>query len=101
MKKTLFVLGLLSTSAAFAQGYGSINNEAHSYQFASHPEHAAYAPMAQEQSVLASTSYTSAQGDRPASDFPQPEAVLLGAAARAIRKQHAQVKKAPVVWINQ
>jgi hypothetical protein len=103
MIKTLFVLCLLSTTVAFAQcrGASSIGNEPQSYQFSSHSAHAAYAPMSQEQSVLASASYTSAQGERRASDFPQAESVPLGAAAREFRKQHAQVKKSRVVWINQ
>jgi hypothetical protein len=57
--------------------------------------------MSQEQSVLAATSYTSAQGERPASDFPQAEGVSLGAFAREVRKQHAQLKKSRVVWVNQ
>jgi hypothetical protein len=57
--------------------------------------------MSQEQSVLAATSYISAQGERPASDFPQAEGVSLGAFAREVRKQHAQLKKSRVVWVNQ
>ena len=71
------------------------------YEVPSHPAHAAYTPMSQEQSVLAATSYSAAQGERRASDFPQPDGVSLGAYAREIRKQHAQLKKARVVWINQ
>jgi hypothetical protein len=47
------------------------------------------------------TSYTSAQGDRLASDFPQADAVSLGAFAREFRKQHSQLRKARVVWVNQ
>jgi len=104
MKPALFVLCLLSTSAAFAQylgGLSSISNEPHSYQFSSHPAHAAYASMSQEQSVLAATTYSSAQGERPASDFPHAEDVSLGAAARELKQQHAQLKKSPVVWVNQ
>lgn len=105
MKKTLFVLCLLSTTAAFAQYYSSgassISNQPQIYQSPSHPAHAAYSPMSQEQNVLAATSYTSAQGERPASDFPQAEAVSLGAFARELRKQYAQLKKARVVWVNQ
>jgi hypothetical protein len=57
--------------------------------------------MSTEHSVLTSSSYASAQGERPVSDFPQAEAVSLGAFAREIRKQHAQVKKSRVVWVNQ
>jgi hypothetical protein len=104
MKPALFVLCLLSTSAAFAQYLGGasyISNEPQIYQFASHPAHASYAPMSQEQNVLATTSYFSAQGERPASDFPQPEGVSLGLAARELRQQHAQLKKSPTVWVNQ
>jgi len=104
MKKTLFVLCLLSTTAALAQYVGSasyISNEPQIYRSPGHPAHAAYAPMSQEQSVLAATNYSAAQGERPASDFPQAESVSLGAAARELRKQHAQLKKSRVVWVNQ
>jgi len=104
MKKILFVLWLLSTTAAFAQYYTSgatISSEPMIYQSPSHPAHAAYAPMLQEQSVLAATNYSIAQGDRPASDFPQADAVPLGTSARELRKLHAQLKKSRVVWVNQ
>jgi hypothetical protein len=105
MKKTLLVLCLLSTTAAFAQ-YGGvasyISGQPQVFQPPSHPEHAAYGPMSQERSVLAATSYSLEQGDRRASDFPQTEAaVSLGAFAREFRKQHSKFKKARVVWVNQ
>jgi hypothetical protein len=104
MKKVLFVICLLSATAAFAQ-YSSIGNSRTSepmiIQSPSHPAHAGYAPMSSEQNILASASYSSAQGERPASDFPQPEAISLGTAARELRKQHAQMKKSSVVWVNQ
>jgi hypothetical protein len=102
-KNILFALCLFSATAAFAQ-YGAasyLSNEPRAYDFVSHPAHAAYAPLSQEQNVLAGTSYTSAQGERPASDFPQAAAVPLGTYAREIKKQHAQLKKSPIVWINQ
>lgn len=102
MKKILFVLCLLSTTAAFAQYYGgAINSQPQVYTAPSHPAHAAYAPMSQEQSVLAATNYSLGQGERRASDFPQPEGVSLGLVAREIRKQHSESKKAPIVWVNQ
>jgi hypothetical protein len=104
MKPALFVLCLLFTSAAFAQyggGVSYISSEPQIYQFADHPAHASYAPMSQEQNVLAATSYSSAHGERPASDFPQPESVSLGVAARELRQQHSQFKKSPTVWVNQ
>jgi hypothetical protein len=102
MKKILFVLCLLSTPAAFAQlgGASYISSQPQVYQFPSHPAHASYAPMSQEQNVLAATNYSTAHGERPASDFPQPESVSLGSAARELRQQHAQLKKSRVVWVN-
>jgi hypothetical protein len=106
MKKTLFLLCLLFTTAAFAQRTGTvISSQPQVYEFPSHPAHASYAPMAREQSMLASASYSFAQGERPAADFPQQatasETVSLGAIARELRQQHAQVKKSRVVWVNQ
>jgi hypothetical protein len=104
MKKILFVLCLALTTAAVAQNSingNTLNSQVQSYNFSSHPEHAAYAPMSQERNILTSSSYSSAQGERPASDFPQPESVSLGAAARELREQHASAKKSRVVWINQ
>jgi hypothetical protein len=104
MKKALFVLFLLSTTAAFSQYIvGSrVSTEPMNYGAPNHPAHAAYAPMSQEQNILASSSYTLGQGERPVSDFPQPEPVPLGTAARELRKEHAQLlKKSRVVWVNQ
>jgi len=103
MKKTLLVLCLLSSSAAFAQYYGvnHIDSQPVIYEPPSHPQHAGYAPMMQEQSVFATTSYVTAQGDRRASDFPQAEGISLGAYARELRKQHEQAKRARIVWVNQ
>jgi hypothetical protein len=101
MKKILFVLCLLSTSAAFGQYFSSISSQPQIYQAPSHPEHASYAALAQEQTVLASTSYSAAQGSRPFSDFPQPDPVALGTAARELKKEHAELKKSRIIWVNQ
>jgi hypothetical protein len=103
MKKTLFVLCLLSTTAAFAQYYGGagISSQPQIYVAPSHPAHASYSAIAQEQTVLSSANYSSAQGERPFSDFPQPEAVSLGTVARELKKQSADSKKSRVIWVNQ
>lgn len=106
MKKTLFVLTLclLSTTGAFAQYYvgaGHIDSTPIVYESPSHPAHASYSPMMSEQSVLGPSNYTSAQGERPASDFPQAEGVSLGSYARELRKQRAESKKNRVIWVNQ
>lgn len=104
MKKTLFVLCLLSATGAFAQMYGGsaghIDNTPVIYESPSHPAHASYTAMTQEQSVI-SSSYSSAQGERRASDFPQADGVSLGSYARELRKQRAESKKSHVIWINQ
>jgi hypothetical protein len=104
MKKILFVFCLLSTAAAFGQygvSLGSQNNQAQSYQFQTHPSHADYAPMSAERSVLPSTTFLTAQGERRPSDFAQPESLPLGTIARELKKQHDELKKSRVVWINQ
>jgi hypothetical protein len=108
MKTTLFLFCLLSTTAVFAQygaSVGRISSQPQIYESPGHTAHASYAPMARERSVLSSSSFSFAQGERPASDFPHPapaaEAVSLGAVARELRQQHAQLKKARVVWVNQ
>jgi hypothetical protein len=99
MKIILLLLCLLITTAAFAQR-ASISSEPQNYSFTTHEAHATYTPMSQERSVVGGTSYTTGQGERPVTEFPQAEAVSLGAYAREIKKDHAQLKKAPVVWIN-
>jgi hypothetical protein len=108
MKMTLFLFCLLCTTAAFAQhggSVGSISSQPQIREVPSHTAHASYAPMGREQSVLSSSSFSFAHGDRPASDFPHPamaaEAVSLGAVARELRQQHAQLKKSRVIWVNQ
>ncbi len=105
MKKTLFLLCLLcllSSAAAFAQlGASYISNEPQVYHSPSHPAHASYMPMSQEQNVLGGTNYFTGQGERPLSEFPQPAAVPLGTIARELRQEHAQLKKSRVVWVNQ
>jgi hypothetical protein len=102
MKKTLLVLSLFMTTAAFAQvGGGYISSQPVIYHAPEHTAHAGFAPMATEQSLYPGTSSTSAQGDRPASDFPQAASPSLGDIARELKKQHALVKKSDTVWVNQ
>jgi len=100
MKITLLVFCLLLTTAAFGQYVTSINSQANPYRSPDHPAHASYADTAPEQTVVGGGGYTLAQGDRPASDFPQKQQMSLGDAARELRKQHEQVKKASFVWTN-
>ncbi|MGA7080690.1 MAG: hypothetical protein WBQ43_21485 [Terriglobales bacterium] len=105
MKKILFLLCVLSATAAFAQysiSGGSRSNQPQIYDFQSNPAHAGYAPMGTELSILSANTYNSAQGERRPSDFPQPEAASLGDVARELRRQHAALlKKSHIVWVNQ
>jgi len=104
MKKIMFALCLLSATAAFAQNYStgsSRSSDPYILESPSHPAHASYSSISSGQSILASASYATAQGERPASDFPQPEAMSLGAAARELKKEHDQMKKSRVIWVNQ
>jgi hypothetical protein len=104
MKKTLVVLSFfvfVLTTAAFAQ-YGSyISSEPQPYHAPDHPSHASFAPMRSEMSIYPGTSYVSAQGDRPASDFPQAASAPLGDVARELKKEHTFAKKSTTVWVNQ
>jgi hypothetical protein len=106
MKTTLLVLlvlltTVLLTTAAFGQYGTSISSQPAPFQPADHPEHASYAPLAHEQTLVAGGGYTFGHGDRPASDFPQAAEISLGEIARALRKQHESAKKAPGVWEKQ
>lgn len=101
MKKILFVLLLLSTSAAFGQySVNHLESQPQIFSIPDHPAHASYAPMAGERSIVGGGSASYGQGDRPASDFPQMASVPLGDMARELKKQHARVKKARIIWEN-
>jgi hypothetical protein len=106
MKKTLVVLSFfvfVLTTTAFAQygGGGYASAEPQPYHAPDHPAHAGFAPIRSEVSIYPGTSYVSAQGDRPASDFPQAVSPSLGDMARELKQEHALVKKSTTVWVNQ
>ena len=105
MKKALFLLCLFScvfcASAAFAQyGVSTVNTQSRTYSVPDHPAHASFAPLAAETSVVGGGSFASAQGERPASDFPHADEVALGTSARELKKLHEEVKKSKVVYVN-
>ena len=99
MKTAFLVLCLLWTASAFGQ-YAAISSQPQPYQAPSHPEHAAVHALATEQYVLSGTNYTSAQGEKPTWELPQAPVPSLGETARILRKEHAKVKKARVVYEN-
>jgi hypothetical protein len=101
MKTALLVLCLLATNVAFGQyAARAISSEPQPYQSPSHPEHAATHALAAEHYVLGGANYASAQGERRPSDLPQAATQSLGETARILRKEHAKLKKARVVFEN-
>jgi hypothetical protein len=101
MKTTIFVFCLLcATTSAVAQSAPSASQgQPQMLRIAENPLHASEHEMATEQSLLKSSAYSYAQGERPLWEFgsiSQPP-VPLGDVARAYRTAHAQAKKAEVI----
>jgi hypothetical protein len=100
MKITTFAfcfLGFLCATAAFGQTAPVLTNNPQPVQMQEHVQHASEHAMAQETSLLSTSTYTYAQGERPLSDFEgtlKPE-VPLGDIARAYRKERAAAPAKP------
>jgi len=90
MKTAIFAFCFLCATACFGQvAVGSISATAQPIYVPEHPLHAAEHALAQEFSLLSSSNYIYAQGERPMSDFEgtlKPE-TPLGDIARALRKE--------------
>lgn len=104
MKTTLFVLLFLSATVAFGQssaGAGALSAEPVVIEFTSHAGHASYQDVGQEQNLFRQSSNVQAHGVRPLWEFAVPsQATPLGDSARMLRKEHADAKKAQIVWNN-
>ena len=100
MKTTFLVLVVLATTAAFGQYVGSISSTPQPLRFAENPQHASTHSLAQEQYVVAGSTYTSAQGEKPLWEFQQAPQVPLGDVARTLKEEHAKVKKAKIKFEN-
>jgi hypothetical protein len=104
MKYAIAVAALLCAVCAYAQNYGTpgvLNSQPVGVNFASNPRHAAEVPLAREQSLLAGTNFVYAKGERPLWEFGDSRsAESLGEAARRLKKEHEQAKKAEIVWVN-
>jgi hypothetical protein len=97
MKATIFALCFLcATAAAFGQTASVLgNNPQPIYMPDDRPQHASQHALAQESSLLGTSDYTYARGERPMSDFVTLSyETPLGDIARAYRKEHALVPKA-------
>jgi hypothetical protein len=104
MKKAIFLVFLFCSSGALAQtvvGTSVISGTPTPITMASHPQHASLQPLAPEQSILQTGSYTSAHGERPLWEVAPPQpTVPLADIARALRKQHSAARKATRVFEN-
>jgi hypothetical protein len=103
MKTALFAFFFLCATACFGQVANSTSSSPQPIAVPDHPQHASEHALAQESSLLSTSSYTYAQGERPLSDFPgtlKPE-TPLGDIARAFRKQRTTTDaKSPKVVEN-
>lgn len=105
MKVTLLcVLFFLCATAAFGQataGASSLSSQPVVIQMQSHPQHAIYSPMKQEQSLSEKSTYTYAKGERPLWEVaPLSQSTPLGDVARALREEHAKARKADFIVEN-
>ncbi len=105
MKMTFVVLCLFGLAgAAFGQaavtGTG-LSSEPVVYEFQSHAAHAAPQTMGNEQNLLIGSGNAQAHGVRPLWEVHTLAPVVpLGDTARLLRKEHADAKKAEIVWNN-
>jgi hypothetical protein len=98
MKTAFLVLCLLGTTAAFGQQPAGPVSQSYSYQPPSHPGHATEQGLAAERYLFGATNYSSVRGDTRTWDLPQAPTQSLGESARILRKEHAKLKKARVVF---
>ena len=98
MKTTIFILCLLCATAAFGQSVVSIAPNAPSFQITDHPTRAISQAMPAEQNLLGTNSLTTGHGEMPLWEVPSmSHEVPLGDSARALKKEHANAKKALLV----
>jgi hypothetical protein len=103
MKTTISALCFLCflSTTAFGQSAAVISSTPQPMQMSDHVLHASEHAMAQESSLLSTSSYSYAQGERPLSEFGTPkQEVPLGDIARAFRKERAAAAKAAKVSEN-
>jgi hypothetical protein len=81
---------LCGTTVAFSQNGGVLNSTVQPVQMDGHVQHASEHSMAQESSLLSTSSYSYAKGEVPLADLGSPiYQVPLGDIARAYRKERS------------
>ena len=105
MKVTLVIL-LIGFSASFAHAQSvftatALNAQPQMVEFYTHPQTASQEPLATEHSLLESTNFVWAQGERPLWEVaPALNTTPLGDIARMFKEEHSKAKKAEKVWEN-
>ena len=105
MKTTIFALCFLClfcATTAFGQSAPLLTGNPQQLQMYEHPQHASEHAMAQESTLLSTSTYGYAQGEVPLAELGSLEyQTPLGDVARAYRKEHISVPKAAKVSENQ
>jgi len=104
MKMAVLAICILGSSAAFAQAASrsSVSAQTQQYVFETHPEHASRQALRSSEELNGNEVMIYAQGERPLWEVATPvHEVPLGDSARALRREHATVKKAARYWQNQ
>jgi hypothetical protein len=101
MKTAVFAFCLLCVSTGFAQVGGAISSQVQPTQIPDHPQVAMQHDMARPQNIYEHSDYAYEKGERPLWEFGSISMpVPLGDIARNLRKQHATVRKADIIWEN-
>ncbi len=96
--KTVLFSAFSCASTAFAQSASVLSGAAVPIVMVEHPQHAAEHAMAQETSLLSTSSYSYAKGEVPLAELGSlPYETPLGDVARAYRKEHVDAPKATKV----
>jgi hypothetical protein len=96
----LFIFGAAGAAAQVAGG--ALSAQPQIFEIPSHPERAAQQTLSREESLLETSTITSAKGERPLWEAPQRVTYVmpLGDVARLFRKEHESAKKAVLVKDN-
>jgi hypothetical protein len=108
MKSLLFVslvLCIFCAVGASGQVSGVLNAQPQMFEMPSHPQQASQQGMSQSHDIMERSASVWGQGEKPLWEAMQEMGTAtavtpLGDSARALRKDHAAVKKASIVWSN-
>ena|SRR5438270_11459503 len=106
MKSFLTVLAMCVFGAGSAAGQtlgnlSAANGQPAMFAMQDHPQHAIVTEMAHEEDLLEHSNITYARGERPLWEVMQETPTTpLGDMARALKHEHANAKKALLIWKN-